>query len=78
MSRVKHTEIMVPKGVPAGMNPLVVMSLLHMFKATNEDAPDIVLRRKGGYYEIVDGRHRFLASVMSGRRSINATIQEKP
>lgn len=74
--RVRLDKIMVSKPVPSGMNPLVVMSLTHKFRATNEDVEPILLRKEGRWYRITDGRHRYVASLIAGRRRVLARIEE--
>ena len=76
MKRIKLNKILVPTPVSAGMNPLVLMSLVYMYRSTTEDAEPIVLRKEGRYYRITDGRHRFMASVIAGRRRILAKVEK--
>jgi hypothetical protein len=73
--RIRVDRILLPKPVPAGMNHLVLSSLTYMYRATNEDTTPIVVQREGPHYRIVDGRHRWMASVVAGRRRVLATIQ---
>jgi hypothetical protein len=71
-------QLQTLKAVPAGMNPYVVMSLAYKFRSSNVDvAPIVVMRLAGGAgYRIIDGRHRFVASLMSGRGDILAEVVE--
>jgi hypothetical protein len=57
------------------MNPLVVMSLTYMYRSTTEDAPPITVKREGKHYRILDGRHRYIASVIAGRRRVLANVE---
>jgi SH3-like domain-containing protein len=72
--RIRVDRCLIPPNVAAGMNPLVVMSLTYMYRATDEDAPPITVRREGRHWRIVDGRHRWVASVMAGRRRVLAEV----
>lgn len=72
--RVKLERILMPEPVSAGMNVLVLMSLVYMFRSTTEDAPPIHIAKEGRHYRIVDGRHRFVASHISGRRTVLAEV----
>lgn len=63
---------MILPNVPAGMNPLVIMSLVYMMRSSNQDPPPILVRRKGKKYRVLDGRHRFMAAVIAGRTHILA------
>lgn len=74
--RIRVDRIIVSEPVPAGMSPLVVMSLAYMYRSTTEDADPITVTREGPHYRVADGRHRYLASVIAGRRRILATIEE--
>lgn len=76
MKRIRVDRILVPPNLPAGMNPLVVMSLTYLYRSTTEDAPPIVVRREGRNYRITDGRHRFMASVIAGRRRVLAVVED--
>jgi hypothetical protein len=73
--RIRVDRILLPPNVAAGMNPLVVMSLAYMYRSSNEDAPPITVTREGRNYRITDGRHRYLASVIAGRRRVLATVE---
>jgi hypothetical protein len=61
--------------IAGGCNILVIASLTHMYRSSSEDAPPIRVRRKGKHYVIVDGRHRFIASVISGRHDVLAEVE---
>lgn len=67
------SQILLLPNVSAGMNPYVVMSLTYLYRSTSEDVEPIkVMGMGGGLYRIIDGRHRFVASVMAGRKSVLA------
>lgn len=57
------------------MNPLVLMSLAHLYRGSNEDVEPIRVSREGHHYRIVDGRHRAIASLIAGRRRVLAVIE---
>lgn len=63
--------------VAAGMDPYVLMALTKMFRTSNEDVAPILLREAGSYYTILDGRHRTVASMMAGRKTVLAEIEVK-
>lgn len=72
--RIRIDRILLPPNLPAGMNPLVVMSLALHYRSTTDDVEPIVVRREGRNYRIVDGRHRYIASVIAGRRRVLAQL----
>ena len=65
-------DLRPPANVPAGMNPLVVMSLAYMLRATLEDPEPIGVVREDGGWRIRDGRHRLVASMIAGRSDVLA------
>lgn len=72
---VRVDSLLYPDPVAAGMNVLVVNSLIYLFKGTNEDVEPITIRREGeSFYRIVDGRHRAVASMMAGRKTVLAEM----
>jgi hypothetical protein len=69
--------ILFPPPVPAGMNPLVLMSLTYALRTSHawpasieavEVTPDV------GGYRLVHGRHRVVAAMMAGRPTVQAVI----
>lgn len=74
--RIRVDRILVPPNVASGMNPLVVMSLAYLYRSTTEDAPPITVTRDGRNYRITDGRHRYIASVIAGRRRVLAEVEQ--
>lgn len=78
LKRVRIDRCMVGPNVPAGMNILVVASLVYMYRSSNEDAPPIQVTREGRYYRVVDGRHRMVASLIAGRRRVLAKVLDMP
>jgi hypothetical protein len=54
----------------------VLFSLAHMYRSTSDDAPPVEVRDLGnGYWRVLDGRHRYLASVIAGRPDLLATVE---
>lgn len=73
---VRIDRLIFPEPVSAGMNPLVVMSLCHMYRSTNDHAKPIKVKPEiWGYYSITDGRHRAVAAMMAGRKTIWAKVE---
>lgn len=70
--RIPLHQITVLPNIPAGMNPYVVMSLTYLYRSTSDDTVPIKVIRDGELYKIVDGRHRFVASLMAGRPDVLA------
>ena len=69
-------RLIFPEPVAGGMNPYVLMSLAHFYRATNEHAKPIKVRdERNGYYSITGGRHRVVASMMAGRKTIRAKVE---
>jgi hypothetical protein len=68
-------RLLWPDPVVAGMNYLVVASLTYFYRGGNEDADPITVRAEGAYWRIVDGRHRAVASMMAGRKTVLAVVE---
>lgn len=69
-----------PEPVTAGMNPLVLFSLAYMYRSGNEDAEPILIspdEEVQGLYCITDGRHRVVASMIAGRKTVLALIEKE-
>ena len=64
-----------PPNIPAGMNPLVLMSLAYALRNSHHPVdPPIKVQRLGVEdYRITDGKHRWMASIVAGRTHIAAT-----
>jgi hypothetical protein len=73
--RIPLERLLFKPNAPAGMNPLVVMSLAYMYRATIKDAEPIVVTVEGENYRIQDGRHRALGSMIGGRSTVLAEIE---
>lgn len=79
MAGVLPIELMTfPPPVTAGMDPYILMSLAGMYRKTNEHADpiEVIFDPETAYYAIKDGRHRVVASMMAGRKTVLATIVE--
>lgn len=67
-------RIIPPPNIPAGMNPLVVMSIAYAARTSHHPIePPILVCREGGYWRLVDGKHRWMGHYIAGRTHINAT-----
>lgn len=72
-------NILMPSTPPAGMNFLVLGSLAYLYRSTDEDADEPVLLKyeeNHDAYSITDGRHRVFASVIAGRKTVWAKVEE--
>ena len=70
--------LLVKQPVPAGMNLDVIRSLVPLYRGTTEDTTPIVVRREAAGWRVMDGRHRFIASLIAGRASVLATEEGAP
>jgi hypothetical protein len=74
--RVPLDRLLLKPNIPAGANILVVASLAHMYRSPTDDAPPVEVCDLGnGYWLVLDGRHRFLASVIAGRPDLLAELE---
>ena len=73
-------RLLFPEPVSAGMNPLELMAMALRYRATNEHRKPITVTREGRYYRIADGRHRAVAAMIAGRKTVLARVRraEKP
>lgn len=72
-------NILMPSTPTAGMNFLVLGSLAYLYRSTDEDADEPVLLKyedNHNAYRITDGRHRVFASVIAGRKTVWAKVEE--
>lgn len=70
-------RLLYPDPVTAGMNYLVIASLALMYRSSNEHAePITVALDHGNCWRIVDGRHRSVASMVAGRKTVIARLEE--
>lgn len=65
-------QLLVKEPVPAGMNLAVIQSLVPLYRGTTEDTTPIAVRRDPHGWRVMDGRHRFIASLIAGRASVLA------
>jgi hypothetical protein len=73
--RIPIERLHLLPNVPAGMDIGVVAGLVPLLRKTSEDHPAIRVREHGDGWQILDGRHRFFASVLAGRPDILAEIE---
>lgn len=73
--RVRLERLLFKPNAPAGMNPLVVMSLAYMLRSNVNDPDPVVLAPEGDNYRILDGRHRAVAAMIAGRSDVLAIIE---
>jgi hypothetical protein len=74
--QIRLDRLIFPEPVSGGMNVLVLMSLAYMYRSTNEHAKAIIVKPDMyGYYSITDGRHRVVASMIAGRKTIKAKVR---
>lgn len=73
------TRLHFIKPVTAGMDPYVLMALVPLMRKTTEDHPPIVVRPSRccpeQCWEVLDGRHRWIAAVMGGRSEVLAELE---
>lgn len=75
--RVPLEQLQFKRNPPAGMNPYVIMGLVPLLKGSTEDHEPILVRQDGDHWLVLDGRHRFVASLIAGRPDVLA-VEEQP
>lgn len=73
--RIPLDRLLLKPNIPAGISLWVLLSLAQMYRSTDGDAPPITVRAEGDHYRVLDGRHRYLASVIAGRMDVLATLE---
>jgi hypothetical protein len=73
--RIPIERLHLLPNIPAGMDPCVLLGLVPLLRKTGEDHPPILVREHGDGWQILDGRHRFMAAVIAGRSDILAEIE---
>lgn len=70
--------IVFKEPVTAGMDVFVLMTLAGIYRKTNDYVEPITVSRLKGtsLYSLIDGRHRVVASMIAGRKTIQAIIVE--
>lgn len=70
-----HTIVLRPN-IPAGMDWSVIGHFVSIFRKYSKpcDPPVLVSPMENGLWRLVDGKHRFFASVIAGRTEIEAEI----
>jgi hypothetical protein len=75
-ARLRLDRLLFPDPVAAGLNPFVLFSLAYLYRSSNDDAdPITVTRERDDLYRIRDGRHRAMASMIAGRKTVLAVIE---
>lgn len=70
-------RLLFPRAVPAGLDWAVLgLWVCRQRKTADPVDPPIVVRPEGDYFRIVDGRHRTIAAIASGRDAIAAIVEE--
>lgn len=73
--RVPIDRLRFKDPIPAGMNPYTLMGLVPLLKGSNEDHEPIEIDRPCptcSTATVLDGRHRWIASVIAGRSDVFA------
>lgn len=70
-------RLLYPEPVTAGLNPFVLMSLAYHYRAGNEHVEPIRVTCEGQFWRISDGRHRAMASMIAGRKTVLAFIERE-
>lgn len=74
--RIPLSQLVLKDNVPAGANILVIASLVLMYRSSTEDAPPVEVRDLGnGFWRVLDGRHRFMSSVIAGRHDLLCELE---
>jgi hypothetical protein len=71
--RVPLDAIRIKPNISRGCNSEMVIHIVHTLRCTTADVPPVhVVRLADGAYRLMDGRHRYIASIIAGRRDIPA------
>jgi hypothetical protein len=70
--RIPLERLHVKPNIPAGMDPCILLGLVPLLRKTAEDHTPILVKEHGDGWEIQDGRHRYVASLIAGRPDILA------
>jgi hypothetical protein len=74
--RVPISRLVLKDNIPAGASVYVLASLVLLYRHTTDDAPPVEVCDLGnGYWRVLDGRHRYLASVIAGRPDLLAELE---
>jgi hypothetical protein len=76
--RVRIEDLRFGENPPSGMNPLVLMSLAYMLRATTEDPEPVQVTPDGDGWRIHDGRHRAVAALIAGRSDVLCVERDAP
>lgn len=73
--QVPIDRLVLKEPVPAGMNPYVLLGMVPLLRGSTKDHDPILIRPlRSGFYRVLDGRHRMIASVMAGRTHVLAEL----
>jgi hypothetical protein len=71
--RIPISRLVLKDNVTAGASLYVLAGLILTYRNTTDDAPPVEVRDLGnGFWRVLDGRHRYLASVIAGRPDLLA------
>lgn len=74
--RIPLDRLLLKPNIPAGASIYVLGGLVLLYRNTTDDAPPAEVRDLGnGYWRVLDGRHRFLASVIAGRGDLLVAVE---
>jgi hypothetical protein len=78
--RVPIEKLRFKVPITAGMSPYVLLALVPLLRNTAEDHDPILISppcTDCGISVVLDGRHRWIASVIAGRHDVLAVIEEE-
>lgn len=77
--RVPIEKLRFKAPITAGLNPFVLLGMVPLLRNTSQDHPPILVSRpcpECGTRGVLDGRHRWIASVTAGRSYVLAEEEE--
>ncbi len=63
-------EIRLAPVLPCGLAPLTLYAIACTLRNTHELVEPVQVERRGNEWHLVDGRHRYVASIIAGRSDI--------
>lgn len=77
--RIRIEDIQLKPNVPCGMDYAVIGGMLKRLRTTCEDWDPVLVRaHTEAPWLLLDGRHRFFASVIAGRPDVLAIEEHEP
>jgi hypothetical protein len=74
--RVPLSRLLLKDNIPAGMNFMLLGAFAIRYRSSSEDLDPALIREAGdGLYRILDGRHRFVASLIAGRPDLLCALE---